>query len=59
MSSMEVRYIGKNDFMTGKIYVVLSIEDDDYRIVDESGEDYPYPIDPMINLDGVTTKGVA
>lgn len=45
--------------MTGKIYVVLSIEDDDYRIVDESGEDYPYPIDPMINLDGVTTKGVA
>lgn len=26
----------------GKIYVVISIENGDYRIVDESGEDYLY-----------------
>ena len=42
---MEVRYIGERSFMTGKIYVVLAIEGQWYRIVDESGKDYPYSID--------------
>ncbi len=52
---MEVRFIGKRtpverrkdelfmDCREGKIYVVISIENDWYRIVDESGEDYLYP----------------
>ncbi len=52
---MEVRFIGKRtpvecrkdewfiDCREGKIYVVISIENEWYRIVDESGEDYLYP----------------
>ena len=56
---MEVRFIGKrtpverrkgviyidceSGCRKGKIYVVISIENDWYRIVDESGEDYLYP----------------
>lgn len=43
---MKVKYIGKSDpfaLLSGKIYEVLSIEKDWYRIVDETGEDYLYP----------------
>ena len=43
---MKVRYIGKTDFLVlthGKIYDVLSVEKEWYRIVDDSGEDYLYP----------------
>ena len=41
---MKVQYIGerKVDIIPNKIYEVLSIEHDWYRIVDESGEDYLY-----------------
>lgn len=43
---MKVRWIGKTESFVlthGKIYTVLSIERDWYRVVDDSGEDYLYP----------------
>lgn len=47
-TKMKVKWLGKtSSFMltNGKIYDVISIEKDWYRIVDESGEDYLYPPD--------------
>lgn len=43
---MKVRWIGKTDFLVAthdKIYTVLSVEKEWYRIIDDSGEDYLYP----------------
>ena len=43
---MRVRFLGKTSFLVlthDKIYDVISIEKDWYRIVDDSGEDYLYP----------------
>jgi hypothetical protein len=43
---MKVRYLGKTEplgLTNGRIYEVLSVEKDWYRIVDNSGEDYLYP----------------
>lgn len=43
---MKVRWLGQTDSLIithNKIYTVLSIEKDWYRIVDDSGEDYLYP----------------
>ena len=43
---MRAKYLGKTEFLVlpnGKVYEVLSIERDWYRIVDDSGEDYLYP----------------
>lgn len=43
---MKVKWLGKTHFLglvNNKVYDVLSIEKDWYRIVDESGEDYLYP----------------
>lgn len=43
---MKVKYVGKTvSFMLtqNKIYDVLSIEKDWYRIKDDTGEDYLYP----------------
>lgn len=39
---MKVKYINKTDasLINGKVYEVLSIEKDDYRIIDETGEDF-------------------
>ena len=45
---MKVKWKGKTDFLVlihGKIYEVISIEKDWYRIVDDSGGDYLYPPD--------------
>ena len=42
---MLVRFTGESDpldLINGKEYVVLSIEQGDYRLVDETGEDYLY-----------------
>ena len=33
------------DLTLGRVYSVLEVEDDLYRIVDDSGEDYLYPRD--------------
>lgn len=48
---MKVRYIGKTEFLmltNGKIYEVLSIEKDWYRVVDDTGEDYLYPPEDFV-----------
>lgn len=45
---MKVRWLGKTIFLMlthNKVYTVLSIEKDWYRIVDDSGDDYLYPPD--------------
>lgn len=43
---MKIKYIGKTaplELTHGKIYEVLSVEKDWYRIVDDTHEDYLYP----------------
>lgn len=43
---MRVKWKGKTENLiltNGKIYDVLSIEKDWYRVIDDSGEDYLYP----------------
>lgn len=43
---MKVKYLGKSNplrLMNGKIYNVISVEQEWYRIVDETEEDYLYP----------------
>lgn len=46
---MKVKYIGKIsnplELVNGKIYECLGKEQDRYRVVDETGEDYLYPIE--------------
>ena len=51
---MKVKWLGKTHFLGlvhNKIYEVLSVEKDWYRIVDESGEDYLYPPDKFVIID--------
>ena len=46
--AMKVRYIGdyyKVSLVKGKIYDVMSVDDGWCRIVDETGEDYLFPLD--------------
>lgn len=43
---MKVKYLGESDpleLINGKVYDVISVEKDWYRLVDETGEDYLYP----------------
>lgn len=43
---MRAKCLGKTEFLVltnGKVYEVLSVERDWYRIVDDSGENYLYP----------------
>ena len=43
---MKVKWKGKTEFLVlthDKIYDVLSVEKDWYRVVDDSGDDYLYP----------------
>lgn len=43
---MMIKYIGKTinlELTHGKIYYVISIEKEWFRIIDDSGEDYLYP----------------
>ena len=43
---MKVRYMGETSFLElthDKVYDVISIEKEWYRLVDDSGEDYLYP----------------
>ena len=44
---MKVKYIGETygDLINEKAYECLGIEFECYRIIDESDEDYLYPID--------------
>lgn len=43
---MKVKYIGETygDLINGNIYKCLGKEVDCYRVIDESNEDYLYPI---------------
>ncbi len=43
---MKVKYIGETygDLTNGNIYECLGVEVDCYRVIDESDEDYLYPI---------------
>lgn len=49
MKTMKVRYIGDNSsplsLITGKIYTCIGQEYDRYRVIDETNEDYLYPIE--------------
>ena len=43
---MKVKYIGESEpliLSNGKIYDVISVEDEWYRINDDTGEDFIYP----------------
>lgn len=43
---MKVRWKGKTEFLVmtkDKVYDVIAIEKDWYRVIDDSGEDYLYP----------------
>jgi hypothetical protein len=45
---LKVRFLGEGSSMTlihGKVYEVLAIERDFYRIIDETDEDYLYEIE--------------
>lgn len=44
---LKIKYIGETDFLVlthNIIYDVISIEKEWYRIIDDSGEDYLYPL---------------
>lgn len=66
---MKIRYIFDEDTVEGpvygKIYDVISIEGDWYRIIDESGEDYMYPpnafeiVDPLPAPPVLTDEDIA
>ena len=46
MDKVKVRYKGKTEFLVmthNKVYEVISVEKNWYRIIDDSGEDYLYP----------------
>lgn len=43
---MKVKFLGESDpleLLNGKVYEVLSVEKEWYRIVDETHEDYLFP----------------
>ena len=46
---MKVKYIGKIsdplELISGKVYKCLGREFDRYRVIDETGEDYLYPVE--------------
>lgn len=45
---MKVKYIGESDpiaLINGKVYEVISVEKEWYRIIDETDDDYLYPPD--------------
>ena len=47
VSGLTVRFIGEGSAMTlthGAVYEVIAIEDDAYRIIDDTNEDYLYGI---------------
>ena len=47
VSGLKVRFLGEGSAMTlthGEIYEVMAVEYDCYRIIDDTDEDYLYPI---------------
>lgn len=59
--TMKLRFVGESFYLfgltNGKIYEAWEEDDDYYRVIDDSGEDYLYPkINPHAP-DGSTTDG--
>ena len=57
MTKLKVRFLGEGSTMTlthDKIYEVIAIEDDCYRIIDDTDEDYLYPIKKFEVISGTT-----
>lgn len=59
--TMRLRFVGESFYLfgltNGKIYEAWEEDDDYYRVIDDSGEDYIYPkINPHAP-DGSTTEG--
>ncbi len=59
--TMKLRFVGESFYLfgltNGKIYEAWEEDDDYYRVIDDSGEDYLYPkINPHAP-DGSTTEG--
>lgn len=58
---MKVRYIGESFGVEGltnnKIYEVIAIENDMFRIIDDSGEDYLYSISRPCSLEDSSKYG--
>lgn len=52
---MKVKYIGKNSsdlsLIANKEYECLGQEYDRYRVIDETGEDYLYPIEEFVVIE--------
>lgn len=71
MIKLKVRYIGEKnidtpnsykifiDVVPNKTYEVLSVNGDWCRIIDESGEDYLYPLEKFEIVDFETAGSVA
>lgn len=62
MAIMKVRYKGKGSsvsLINNKVYEVIAIEKNSYRIVDESGEDYLYHKDNFETVDETKREGEA
>ena len=58
---MKIRFLGKSDpiyLLHGKVYDVISIEKEWYRIIDEEGEDYLYPPDIFEIVDDSPIKKI-
>lgn len=60
---MRVKWMGETDFLSlthGKIYSVIAVEKEWYRIIDDSGEDYLYPPDDfeIVNPEILNNYGV-
>lgn len=59
--TMKLKFIGESFYLfgltNGKVYEAWEEDDDYYRVIDDSGEDYIYPkINPHAP-DGSTTEG--
>ncbi len=56
---MKVKYVGKESsplsLITGKLYECIEVCDPWCRVIDETGEDYLYPIGLFRNVDSVTS----
>ena len=58
---MRVKYIGESfgveGLTNGKIYEVIAIEDDMFRVIDDSGKDYLYSSTKPSSLEDVNKFG--
>lgn len=58
---MKLRYVGPDmiDILDGHVYECLGVELDGkwYRVIDESGDDYLYPVSEPAPLDGSQPPG--